>query len=144
MQFFCLAKLNSGKVSHSIGWGGGVMTWNAVGVFGSKKEVVKVIEQLKSEGVSLSEMFIIGNDLRLIAEISKQTGIHSLKRTLNTPEKDNGVFMHNLATAFDDLDDRSGYKKILSSFGLSEQDAAEYQTYIEDGLMVLLVDEDDT
>ncbi|WP_180954980.1 general stress protein [Bacillus sp. V3-13] len=120
------------------------MTWNAVGVFGSKKEVVKVIEQLKSEGVSLSEMFIIGNDLRLIAEISKQTGIHSLKRTLNTPEKDNGVFMHNLATAFDDLDDRSGYKKILSSFGLSEQDAAEYQTYIEDGLMVLLVDEDDT
>ncbi|MDF2037461.1 YsnF/AvaK domain-containing protein [Cytobacillus oceanisediminis] len=122
------------------------MDANIIGVYNSQREVVNAIQELQSDGYPVQDLSIIAQTEHLDTSLEDKTGVHT--ETFETKDRDSSEsagFLNSLASWFDDnrmSSDSAGEK--FRELGMSDDEARTYETYVNEGKIILYSDRIDT
>ncbi|MDM5228610.1 YsnF/AvaK domain-containing protein [Cytobacillus sp. NJ13] len=118
------------------------MDANIIGVYNSQREVVNAIQELQNDGYPVQDLSIIGQTEHLDTSLEDKTGVQT--ETFETKDRDSSEsagFLNSLASWFDDdrmTSDSAGEK--FRELGMSDEEARKYETYINEGKIILYSD----
>ncbi|UOE54892.1 YsnF/AvaK domain-containing protein [Cytobacillus oceanisediminis] len=122
------------------------MDANIIGVYNSQREVVNAIQELQNDGYPVQDLSIIAQTEHLDTSLEDKTGVHT--ETFETKDRDSSEsagFLNSLASWFDDdrmSSDSAGEK--FRELGMSDDEARTYETYVNEGKIILYSDRIDT
>lgn len=137
-----------------------------IGIFSTEQAALDAIHQLKTQGVGSDQITVIGRDPQPIEEISEDTDIKSPEANTQ-PEKSKG-FLHSIRDTFsesgkseftnvgpyvaagplaekfigsDTYSGGHGWKEDFTSLGFTAEEADKYDQAVQDGGILLLLEE---
>ncbi|PWW29660.1 uncharacterized protein (TIGR02271 family) [Cytobacillus oceanisediminis] len=122
------------------------MDANIIGVYNSQREVVDAIQELQNDGYPVQDLSIIAQTEHLDSSLEDKTGVHT--ETFETKDRDSSEsagFLNSLTSWFDD--DRTNQGSTVEKFrelGMSDDEARKYETYVNEGKIILYSDRMDT
>ncbi|WP_394139657.1 YsnF/AvaK domain-containing protein [Cytobacillus oceanisediminis] len=122
------------------------MDANIIGVYNSQREVVDAIQELQNDGYPVQDLSIIAQTEHLDSSLEDKTGVHT--ETFETKDRDSSEsagFLNSLTSWFDD--DRTNQGPTVEKFrelGMSNDEARKYETYVNEGKIILYSDRIDT
>jgi uncharacterized protein (TIGR02271 family) len=122
------------------------MDANIIGVYNSQREVVDAIQELQNDGYPVQDLSIIAQTEHLDSSLEDKTGVHT--ETFETKDRDSSEsagFLNSLTSWFDD--DRTNQGSTVEKFrelGMSNDEARKYETYVNEGKIILYSDRMDT
>ncbi|KAF0823497.1 YsnF/AvaK domain-containing protein [Cytobacillus firmus] len=118
------------------------MDTNIIGVYNSQREALNAIQELQNDGYPVQELSIIVQTEHLDTSIEDKTGVHTETfETKNRNSSESAGFLNSLASWFDD--DRMSSNTAGEKFrelGMSEDEARKYETYVNEGKIILYSD----
>ncbi|EWG09380.1 YsnF/AvaK domain-containing protein [Cytobacillus firmus] len=122
------------------------MDTNIIGVYNSQREAVNAIEELQNNGYPVQELSIIAQTEHLDTSLEDKTGVHTETfETKNRDSSESAGFLNSLASWFED--DRMSSGSAGDKFrelGMSDDEALKYETYVNEGKIILYSDRIDT
>ncbi|UYG94068.1 YsnF/AvaK domain-containing protein [Cytobacillus firmus] len=122
------------------------MDTNIIGVYNSQREAVNAIQELQNDGYPVQELSIIAQTEHLDTSLEDKTGVHTETfETKNRDSSESAGFLNSLASWFDDdrMSSNSAGEK-FRELGMSEDEARKYETYVNEGKIILYSDSMDT
>lgn len=118
------------------------MDTTIIGVYNSQREVVDAIQELQNDGYPVQDLSIIAQTEHLDTSLEDKTGVHTETfETKNRDSSESAGFLNSLASWFDDdrmSSDSAGEK--FRELGMSEDEARKYETYVNEGKIILYSD----
>ncbi|TWT26016.1 YsnF/AvaK domain-containing protein [Planomicrobium sp. CPCC 101110] len=105
-----------------------------IGVFDNQEEVLRKVEELKAQGHSESDMYVVGRDNTSFSAVHNQTDVH----VDATEEKKNQGFIGKVMSALSDDSSLAAF----NGMGLERHEAKEYREQVQNGKLVLYADSD--
>lgn len=122
------------------------MDTNIIGVYNSQREAVNAIQELQNDGYPVQELSIIAHTEHLDTSLENKTGVHTETfETKNRDSSESAGFLNSLASWFDDdrMSSESAGEK-FSQLGMSDDEARKYETYVNEGKIILYSEKMDT
>jgi hypothetical protein len=118
------------------------MNKEVVGVYEKEPEVVEAVEHLKDQGYEPEEISIVANNSEETSWIRSQTEVSADN---SVDQKSEPGFMDKVKAVFKGQnpksEDAGSYTDRLKSFGISEEQAAQYNEDVKNGKIVVLAPE---
>ncbi|MBT2687549.1 YsnF/AvaK domain-containing protein [Bacillus sp. ISL-47] len=122
------------------------MDANIIGVYNSQREVVDAIQELQNDGYPVQDLSIIAQTEHLDSSLEDKTGVHA--ETFETKDRDSSEsagFLNSLTSWFDDGSTNQGSTvEKFRELGMSDDEASKYETYVNEGKIILYSDRIDT
>ncbi len=111
-----------------------------IGAFDVQAEVLSKITELKSQGYSADDIYVIAQNLEQVSMVERQTHVHvdADSSSADDASKEEGFmakFINLLAG-----EEASG--DVFNNMNLDGRDAEQYRQYLEEGKLLVYVDSD--